>query len=188
MEAEIVAWGLGEDIVVRWRETERLRLTVDSWMTLEGAQSSFRSGTDDVTAISILRNVDTDPPLLVGRASGDLRLVSTSQSDFGRVIASYQPFRSDGGESRMKQDQIQYFDTNASSSAAAVVTKDSMFIYPLIGTTSNPDQISNASEPVIRPVEALDLVYGRWGLGSLRGEIYGACAISHENTYGCGAH
>ncbi|KER00827.1 hypothetical protein AUEXF2481DRAFT_35076 [Aureobasidium subglaciale EXF-2481] len=157
MEAEIVAWGLGEDIVVRWRETERLRLTVDSWMTLEGAQSSFRSGTDDVTAISILRNVDTDPPLLVGRASGDLRLVSTSQSDFGRVIASYQPFRSDGGESRMKQDQIQYFDTNASSSAAAVVTKDSMFIYPLIGTTSNPDQISNASEPVIRPVEALDL-------------------------------
>jgi hypothetical protein len=57
----------------------------------------------------------------------------------------------------MKQDQIQYFDTNASSSAAAVITKNSVFLYFLNGTASDPEQTGSTSELVVRPVEALDL-------------------------------
>jgi hypothetical protein len=42
--------------------------------TIEGAMTGFRSGADDVTAVSILDK--PNPMVLVGRASGYLQLLS----------------------------------------------------------------------------------------------------------------
>lgn len=156
-ETEIVAWGLGEDIVVRWRKMKRSCLTEEAWMAVDGAASSLRSGVDDVTAISVLKNFVADPALLVGRASGTLQLLSTSQRNFGHVYASFSPSSSDIGRSCLQQDQIQHFDIDVPSRAAAVITKDNMFVYPLTDIVLGQDQHISGSEHTVRPTEAFDL-------------------------------
>ncbi|KAK9417307.1 putative F-box domain-containing protein [Seiridium unicorne] len=152
VEEETVAWGAGEDVVVRWRETRHSSLTQEKWGTIEGANTGFRSGTDDVTAVSILNDSTQSPALLVGRASGYLQLSSISLNDFGRSIAWFQPQPSQVGTS-IEQREIQHFDTNISKHTMAVATKDNLLFYPLPETWSTPDQ----GEYLVQPSESFDV-------------------------------
>ncbi|KAK6003378.1 hypothetical protein QM012_001223 [Aureobasidium pullulans] len=170
LEKEIVAWGLGEDIVVRWRDMKQSCLAEESWMAVNGAALNLRSGVDDVTAISILNDVVTGPALLVGRASGSLQLMSTNKRNFGHVFAFFLPTSSGVGKSCVQQNHIQHFDTNVSSRLAAVITKDNMFIYPLTHDVLDHDQYTSGPELTVRPIEAFNLhnMEGTTQFGSLR--------------------
>lgn len=169
VEEETVAWGAGEDIVVRWRESTRSLLQKEDWMLFEGTAAGFRSGEDDVTAISILDDAVTAPALLVGRASGSLQLLSTGWNDCGRSLAWFKPSSSEV-ETSIKQNEIQHIDTSVSQSTTAVATKDNIFFYPLLDTSNIPAWHRNTPDLVIGPIEALDIknMQGSQEFGFLR--------------------
>jgi hypothetical protein len=151
VEQETVAWGAGEDVVVRWRELRHSSLVQEKWGTFEGAATGFQSGTDDVMAISILDGAAANPALLVGRASGYMQLSSISPDHFGHSIAWFQPLPNEGNSTEQKE--IQHFDTSVSQNTIAVVTKDNLFFYPLVDAQPSPSR----EELVIGPTESIDV-------------------------------
>ncbi|KAM0812255.1 putative F-box domain-containing protein [Seiridium cardinale] len=195
IEEETVAWGAGEDVVVRWREARHSSPTQEKWGTIEEANTGFRSGTDDVTAVSILNDSTQSPALLVGSASGYLQLSSISLNDFGRSIAWFQPPPSRAGTS-IEPREIQQFDTNISKNTTAVVTKDNLLVYPLPEAWSTPDQ----GEYLAQPSESFDVrkmqnaeefmllqtsqVYGKWRSSLGYKWQSGTIAVPHENVHG----
>jgi hypothetical protein len=152
IEEETVAWGAGEDVVVRWRELRHSSLNQEKWGTFEGAVTGFQSGTDDVTAISILDGATANPALLVGRASGYMQLSSINPNYFGHSIAWFQPLPNEA-ENSIEQKEIQHFDTSVSQNTIAVVTKDNLFFYPLVDTQPSP----NRDELVVEPTESINV-------------------------------
>jgi hypothetical protein len=116
-----------------WFDGESYALAAQprKWGTIEGAVAGFRSGADDVTAVSILDK--PNPMVLVGRASGYLQLLSIDTNDFGRSLAWFHPFPNDAHASA-QQNEVQSLTTSASESTTAMVTKNSLFFYPLTRT------------------------------------------------------
>ncbi|KAJ6782933.1 hypothetical protein PWT90_03085 [Aphanocladium album] len=160
-EEELVAWGIGEDVVVRWRELRFSAPKKEKWTKVAGEMSGFKAGQDDVSALALIPDTEIDKTLmmLVGRASGYLQLVSTHQTDMGRTIAWLQP-ESTEEEASGGQNDIQHIDINQFS--ATVATKDSVLFYALPEQWPDPedmdlDENGNAAEFVIRPTEKLDI-------------------------------
>lgn len=151
-EKETVAWGAGEDIVVRWRKLSHSVTKSEAWMATEGPSLGFKSGKDDVTAISILASSGSDTNILVGRASGHLQVLSTNRIKPAQVVASLQPAMADG-TTTCEQKDIQAFDVNISGDTAAVITKDSTLIYSLDHVSTSTDNVVTA----VQPIEALGL-------------------------------
>ncbi|EFX03497.1 f-box domain containing protein [Grosmannia clavigera kw1407] len=156
-EVETLAWGLGEDVVIRWRCSQRSALKNERWSFMEGAPLGLKSGPDDVTAISILNDVSTSQSLLVGRASGRLQLLSGNQDDFGHIVASFVPASTSLAGQALEQSEIQHFATSAAQDIAAVITKSKLFVYPLCGRPANPSHASGRTDLVIESTEALDI-------------------------------
>ena len=152
-EEEMVAWGAGEDVVVRWRDLRRSSLKKEVWMAVDGSANGFESGRDDVTAISILNDARPGPALLVGRASGYLQLLSTKQDKFGSVMAWLLPIASEGGPI-IEQRTVQHFDIDIDQTTAVVVTKDNLHFYPLIDPSPDPDTSNDPSQLTIPPIES----------------------------------
>ncbi|ETS78089.1 hypothetical protein PFICI_10151 [Pestalotiopsis fici W106-1] len=156
-ELETVAWGAGEDVVLRSRVLGRASPISESWLTMEGARTGFSSGKDDVTAISILGDAGADQSLLVGRASGHLHLISAREADFGRSIASFCPQATEDEAASIQQRDLQDFAINEKKDSVAVVTKDNALLYSLNDfpiASTNGDDTSNV---VVAPREALDM-------------------------------
>lgn len=59
----------------------------DAWRLLPGAAQGHVAGLGDVTALSVFE-LGAELRMLVGRASGDLRLLSAEKEGFGREVAS----------------------------------------------------------------------------------------------------
>lgn len=156
-ENETVAWGIGEDVVVRWRGLKRSVLKKEKWKAIEGSKVGFRAGDDDVTALSILSDSLTESKLLVGRASGNLQLISTARDDFGEAKASFQPVAEGGEKPTVRQNDVQHFDVNRSRDTIAAVTKDGILLYPLNEASSNTESDDTATVPVVEPRETLDV-------------------------------
>lgn len=164
LEEETVAWGAGEDVVVRSRLLGHDAPSSESWLAMEGAARGFKSGKDDVTAISILDDEDAGSSLLVGRASGHLHLMSARQADFGRTIASFCPEVSaetseedDDDDAVIEQRDLQDFDINERRDTVAVVTKDNALLYSLSNIPPASTTDNDTSEISIQPSEALDI-------------------------------
>jgi hypothetical protein len=147
-----VAWGAGEDVVVRWRELRHSSLHQEDWRTVQGAATGFQSGTDDVTAISILNNATENPALLVGRASGYIQLLSINPNYFGQCMAWFQPSPNQPANS-IEQTEIQQLDTRVSQNTIAVITKSNLLFYPLIDTQPSP----NPDDLLVQPTESIDV-------------------------------
>ncbi|KAK6086670.1 hypothetical protein SCUP515_00236 [Seiridium cupressi] len=159
-DEETVAWGAGEDVVVRRRQFGHSRMTREDWMAVEGKPMGFTSGQDDVTAISILNAVPSAPGLLVGRASGHLQLLSMSRimdrATFDCVGATFRPsLIVEGGA--VDQRDIQAFDTNKTQDTVAVVTKDNVLFYPLDDTFLGSAEGDAVGNLVVAPEEALNV-------------------------------
>ncbi|KAI9151707.1 hypothetical protein HJFPF1_08916 [Paramyrothecium foliicola] len=92
---ELVAWGVGEDLLV-W---QRLHAggTPDSWSRVGGHALGYAAGTGDVTAVSVLER-DSVPEISVGRANGDVQLLSAAGETCGQVTRSLKSPESDDGE------------------------------------------------------------------------------------------
>lgn len=84
LDKELVAWGVGEELVLRVRPTSGAEES--EWHRLDGARSGQSSGFGDVTALSLIERSQDLPEVLVGRANGDLQLVNASGEYFSNVI------------------------------------------------------------------------------------------------------
>lgn len=160
-EEELVAWGIGEDVVVRWRELRYSAPKKEKWTKVIGETSGLKAGQDDVSALALVKDAEIDKTLmmLVGRASGYLQLVSTHQKDMGRTIAWLQP-ESTKDDPSGGQHEIQHIDVKQFS--AIVATKDSVLMYSLPDHWPDPDDLDldedgNPAKYIIQPAERLDL-------------------------------
>ncbi|POR31501.1 Uncharacterized protein TPAR_08300 [Tolypocladium paradoxum] len=91
---EMLACGAGEDLFVRWRATDGK--SPGTWRSLLGRETGYAAGTGDVTAVSAIER-DGRPEAIVGRANGDVQLLSAADDDsFGRPVKRLLPL--DHGE------------------------------------------------------------------------------------------
>ncbi|OAQ98368.1 hypothetical protein LLEC1_01164 [Akanthomyces lecanii] len=192
-EEELVAWGIGEDVVVRWRELRHSAPKKEKWTQVIGQVAGFKAGQDDVSALALVRNAEVDKTLmmLVGRASGYLQLISTHQTDLGRTIAWLQP-ESTEDEASGGQNDIQHVHVNSRQCSAAVATKDSILFYPLPEQWPDPngldvDEAGTPAEYMIHPTERCDLksMEGPSRFGRIRQVSHmqnGDCAVALSGT------
>ncbi|PHH90595.1 hypothetical protein CDD83_3201 [Cordyceps sp. RAO-2017] len=98
---EILACGAGEDLLVRWRATGDGQRS-ETWRSLAGRESGYAAGAGDVTALALLDG-DSRPEMLVGRANGEVQLLSAADDEsFGRPAKQLLPADQDesGGRQR----------------------------------------------------------------------------------------
>ncbi|XWW94319.1 hypothetical protein V2A60_002262 [Cordyceps javanica] len=162
-EEEIVAWGIGEDVVVRWRELRYSSPKKEKWTKIVGQMSGFKAGQDDVSALALVKGAEMGKTLmmLVGRASGYLQLLSTHHTDMGRTIAWLQPEATDN-EPSGGQNDIRHVDVSALHSSVAVATQNNIFFYSLPWKWPGPDGLNsdesgNLAEHVVLPTERHDM-------------------------------
>lgn len=154
-QLETVVWGAGEDLVARRRrETADGTIESELWQGLRGSESGFMSGKDDVTSLSILDD-EYQASLLVGRASGDLRLLSLGCSDFGRTRMTFEAAPVELG-SKPAQG-IQSLDFSSDKRTLAAATKDRLFLYPLTSTPSSQAEAAEEKALSVPPLESVNL-------------------------------
>lgn len=91
---EMLACGAGEDLFVQWRRTDDT--SPGTWRSLLGRETGYAAGTGDVTAVSAIER-DSQPEVVVGRANGDVQLLSAADDDsFGQPVKRLLPL--DHGE------------------------------------------------------------------------------------------
>ncbi|RYP47938.1 hypothetical protein DL768_006093 [Monosporascus sp. mg162] len=171
-EEETVVWGAGEDLVALARRKHDNIIRSQTWQRYGGAESGFAAGRDDVTSLSILKTTRSSQGgtsgLLVGRASGDLRLLSMSGEKFGHTIRHYRPSTT---ENNAEQKEIQFLDTHEKSNLLAAATRDRILFYPLqgqggaSGDDTGVDMAATEEPTPIQPNEALNI-------GDVRGSPY----------------
>ncbi|KAG6013060.1 hypothetical protein E4U54_007131 [Claviceps lovelessii] len=104
-DREVVAWGAGEDLHVRWaartKRTRRRRSSSSSsssqdggaaaargerWASILGVDGNYSAGTGDVTALKLVDGGGHGPRVVVGRANGDVQVLSATDdaATFGR--------------------------------------------------------------------------------------------------------
>ncbi|KAL7622515.1 hypothetical protein AAE478_008022 [Parahypoxylon ruwenzoriense] len=156
---DLVFWGAGEDMFALIRHTHGPKAPTDEWLGSKGASVGYRSGKDDITCVSILKDTTynhysqgDDPQVLVGRANGHLRLLSMDPQQFGRTLAHFRPTKTPTNEVIL-QKQIQSLDINYTQGVLAAATKENIIAYPL-----HPDQQTRFDGPgdenVSQPGEA----------------------------------
>ncbi|KAI1263245.1 hypothetical protein F5Y18DRAFT_133569 [Xylariaceae sp. FL1019] len=129
LDEETVVWGAGEDLLARTRRTQKTAVITETWHTYKGG---YVSGKDDTTAISIWRGGhpqdETESAVVVGRANGELRLMSTKDSSFGQTLMQFGPASSPP----VVQTEIQSVDLDHEDGVLASATRDSVFLYSLL--------------------------------------------------------
>ncbi|KAI0395233.1 hypothetical protein F5Y17DRAFT_207974 [Xylariaceae sp. FL0594] len=154
---ELVLWGAGEDILGRIRRKHGASVVSESWHCHRGTEAGFAAGRDDTTAISILKSGPSEDGqtlrAAVGRANGDLRLISVRGSDFGRTLLRFRPSSS----SSILQGQIQSVDLVSDSRTLVAGTKESVLLYPIEDPETGRLEAAPAEAPSVDPAIALSL-------------------------------
>lgn len=92
LETELVAWGVGEELILRVRPTfGGAGARGCEWHRMDGAMSGQVSGFGDVTALSLIERRQDMPEIVIGRANGDLQLVKASDDYFSNVARPSPP-------------------------------------------------------------------------------------------------
>jgi hypothetical protein len=86
LDKELVVWGVGEELIARFNPTTG-GTSDHEWYKLDGQKSGYSSGFGDVTALSVIERGGS-AEILVGRANGDLHLVTASGDQFGNIVQS----------------------------------------------------------------------------------------------------
>lgn len=154
-QLETVVWGAGEDLVARRRrETAHGTTESELWQSLRGSESGFKSGRDDVTALSIFDD-EYQAGLLVGRASGDLRLLSLGCSNFGHTRTTFEPAPVDSGLKPARE--IQSLDFSSDKRTLAAATKDRLSLYLLTSTPGSQAEAPEEKALSVPPLETVNL-------------------------------
>ncbi|KAI1458083.1 hypothetical protein F4805DRAFT_146906 [Annulohypoxylon moriforme] len=132
---DLIFWGAGEDVFGLVRHQKGPKAFTDEPFARKGELSGFRSGEDDVTCVSILRDSKYNygqgdgPQVLVGRASGRLQLLSMGAEDFGNALLSFEDLHPQ--KSASLKTEIQSFDVNYKQGLLAAATKNCILNYSL---------------------------------------------------------
>ncbi|RFU75541.1 hypothetical protein TARUN_6704 [Trichoderma arundinaceum] len=94
---EMLAYGAGENLILRRKETGGKGR--DSWIKLGGRETGYAAGTGDVTAISIIERQQS-PEVVVGRATGDLQLLSVGDETLSNASQSFLPTHDASNQSK----------------------------------------------------------------------------------------
>ncbi|KAF2971583.1 hypothetical protein GQX73_g2025 [Xylaria multiplex] len=155
-DEEFVVWGSGEDVIARIRRNDRKTIPSETWHMCKGSETGFIEGKGDTTSISIVKSHSfgegDDLGVVVGRANGDLRLLSIGESNFGRTLMHFRP----SPNSSIHQNEIRAIDVDSGSSVIAASTRESVWLYPV--QTGNQAQSKNIPDsPYIDPITTLSL-------------------------------
>ncbi|KAI1747063.1 hypothetical protein F4782DRAFT_451909 [Xylaria castorea] len=155
-DEELVVWGSGEDVVARVRTNDRKKVVSETWHCYKGSESLFVAGKDDTTAISIVKSDSLggkeDMGVVVGRANGDLRLLSIGGSSPGQTLMHFRPSPS----SSVHQNEIRAVDIHSDSGIMAASTRESVWLYPIQNHGRTPSNDVTAP-PNTDPIVALSL-------------------------------
>ena len=92
---ELVVWGAGENLVARRRRRGKAGSSPEkeSWHRVDGKETNYVAGYDDIKAVSLVKGAGRDGGLgaLVGRDNGHLALVDVSEGNFGQRLADFSP-------------------------------------------------------------------------------------------------
>ncbi|KAF9876042.1 F-box domain protein [Colletotrichum karsti] len=131
---ELVSWGAGEDIVGRFRPLNT-RGESDAWFHMEGKAKGYEAGVGDVTAIHI-----AEPHgklgLFVGRANGDLSLVSAAPGSAGKTLADFKIPKPTGTLEATTWTSISSIDTLPSQSSVIAGNRATVSLFPLDAETT----------------------------------------------------
>lgn len=133
---EMVVWGAGENIVARRRSGRRADWTPKQtvWYRAEGADTGYRAGYDDVTALSIVEGASGRAGklgMVVGRDNGHLALLGAGDDDFGQRLADLHPRHTGEAGAGWSQDKINSIDVLHQQGRVAVATKAAVLLYSL---------------------------------------------------------
>ncbi|KAI0021808.1 hypothetical protein F4780DRAFT_736718 [Xylariomycetidae sp. FL0641] len=158
-EEEMVVWGSGEDVVARVRQRHGTKIESEVWHSHKGSHSGYHAGKDDTTAISLLKRSeprdDDLPQAVVGRANGDLRLLSMAEVDFGQTLSRFRP--SSAEERPLEQREISSFDFCERTSLLAAATRENLVLYPLDGPEDAKSLEGDREGRIIQPSNFLAL-------------------------------
>ncbi|KAM0248280.1 hypothetical protein ACHAQJ_009521 [Trichoderma viride] len=96
-QEEMLVYGAGENLVFRQKETNGKGQ--DSWSKLGGRETGYAAGTGDVTAISIIQRQQF-PEVVVGRATGDLQLLSARDGTLSDASQQFLPTHDASNQSK----------------------------------------------------------------------------------------
>lgn len=126
---EIVSWGAGEDVVGRFRPLNS-RGESDAWFRMEGKAKGYQSGVGDVTAIHV-----AEPGgklgLLVGRANGDLSLVSAAPGSAGKTLVDFDIPKPAGSLVATTWTSIGSIDTLPNQSSVVAANRANLGLFSL---------------------------------------------------------
>lgn len=101
LDQEVVAWGAGEDVHVRWCTGEGTK-SKPSWGSALGRHTNYAAGTGDVTALKIIERAPGTPDIVVGRANGHVQILSAADdSSFGTSLTEPLTLDTRGDQHRM---------------------------------------------------------------------------------------
>ncbi|KAI1424684.1 hypothetical protein F5Y12DRAFT_436018 [Xylaria sp. FL1777] len=156
-DEEIVVWGSGENVVARIQRKDRKdRTTVvsENWHLCKGSDNGFVAGKDDTTGISIVKlyfDKNEGLGVVVGRANGDLRLLSIDDSIFGCTLMKFCP----SPAVSLHQREIRAVDVDNDSRIITASTRDSVWLYPV--QSHHKTQSDNTEALYINPITAISL-------------------------------
>lgn len=136
MRKDLVIWGAGQDLVARWREGEPGNAVPKSisWHRLDGKDLGYRSGVDDIKAVSLVEDVCGKAGklgVLVGRDNGHLALLSADTSTFGERLGDLNPRHAIDEEPTWSQRTVNSLDLSPTRDVVAATTKAGVFLYSL---------------------------------------------------------
>ncbi|OLN85071.1 hypothetical protein CCHL11_06299 [Colletotrichum chlorophyti] len=126
---EVVAWGAGEDVVGRFRPLNS-RGESDAWFRMEGKNKGYEAGRDDVTAIHVVEP-DGKLGLLVGRANGDMQLVSAAPGNAGKTLSQFKIPVPTGALEATTWRSIGFIDTLPNQSSVIAGNRATVSLFPL---------------------------------------------------------
>lgn len=126
---EVVSWGAGEDVVGRFRPLNT-RGESDAWFRMEGKAKGYEAGLGDVTAIH-LAEPHGKLGLLVGRANGDLSLVSAAPGSAGKNLAAFKIPKPAGSLEATTWTSIGSIDTLPNQSSVIAGNRATVGLFPL---------------------------------------------------------
>ncbi|KAJ0168258.1 hypothetical protein CTA2_8047 [Colletotrichum tanaceti] len=134
---EVAAWGAGEDVVGRFRPLNSGgRGDSDAWFRMEGKTKGYEAGVGDVTAICLVEP-DGKLGLLVGRANGDLQLVSAAPGSAGSALANYRIPAPTGALEATTWTSIGSIDTLPNQSSVIAGNRATVSMFSLSITEEN---------------------------------------------------
>lgn len=135
---ELVVWGAGEDFVARRRKLGRESSYPEKvvWHRLDGKDTGYSAGRDDIKAVSVVEGVGDGLGALVGRDNGHLVLLDLSEEAFGERLADFSPEHAAADETgdvgpttKFNQGTINSIDVLARKRLFAAATKAGIQLY-----------------------------------------------------------